>query len=391
MKRLSWVVVVAVVVLCASLLTAAQSMPRVGTQSVLLILPANFHNEELVHVLQQFVDREADIYVTSVDTVRTADVAALKARIPTWFFNLMPRFSGGPRVTVIPAMVSFELQYDKAISLGAGWYDEYFAASGYTGPADPSYAAGLYWFINRMLSDHGTFGAIGAGVYPVIFSGALPQGSTVPAYPCPDLIGAIDRQGYEPKQAPQGPRPDGSWPTLVEILVPDDQDGLFLVEQSVNSSKVVMSPIPNSWYSTEDRYGGLLISDYGADYINLIDAVENAFFGVESPSPVQITHLQCGPNGRVRLKNMGERPVNLAGWKVQSLDLDPNAGEVLAEFTFSDYMLAPGAEVHVYYGDVMWSGPDDFVYWAEGVLFAGNGRAALIDPQGNRRSVRDCD
>ena len=40
-------------------------MPKVGTQTVLLNLPANFHNEELVHVLQQFVNKEADIHGTS--------------------------------------------------------------------------------------------------------------------------------------------------------------------------------------------------------------------------------------------------------------------------------------------------------------------------------------
>jgi len=388
MKRRIWIAI-ALLVLCAGLLGVAQSMPRVGTQSVLLILPEKFHDEELVHVLQQFVDREADIYVTSVDTTTTSEVAALTARIPQRFFNLQPGASGGPRVTVIPSMMSFEFTYDKAISLGAGWYDEYFAPSGYTGPTDPSYSDGLYWFINRQLSDHGVFGAIGAGIYPLIFSGVLPQGSTVPAYPCPDLVAAIANRGYTPKQAPMETRENGAaGPPLVAILTPSDTDGLFLIEQPVNGSDVLMSPIPNSWYPTDNGFGELLISDYAADYINLIDAVENAFAGAGGVSAVQISHLDCGPDGMVTLRNTGQDAVNLAGWRLRSVD--PDTGEILYEYTFGDYTLEPGAVVHVYYGMQMWSGPENYVYWGEGVLFAENGRAELIDPQGNRRSVRDC-
>ena len=382
-------IALALAILCAGLAGLAQSMPRVGTQSVLLLLPERFHDEELVHVLQQFVDRDADIYITSLDATSTAGVDALKARVPERFFNLQPGLSGGPQVTVIPSFMSFEFKYDKTVTLGAGWYDEYFSPSGFNGPEDPSFSRGLYWFLGRQVSEHGVVGAIGAGVYPLIFSGVLPQGSTVPAYPCRDLVTAISDQGYEPKQAPTEPRSDDAGPPLVPIVTGQDTDGCFLIEQPVNGSHVVMTPIPNSWYATANGSGALLISDYADDYINVIDAVENSFAGVGGVSAVQISHLVCGPDGMVTLRNTGEDAVNLAGWRLRSVD--PQTGEVQHEYTFADYTLAPGDTVHVYSGMMMWSGPANYLHWAEGVLFAENGRAELVDPQGNRRSVRDCD
>ena len=389
MRRRMWIAL-ALAILCASLMGFAQSMPKTGTQSVLLLLPERFHDEELVHVLQQFVDREADIYITSLNATSTAGVDALKARVPERFFNLQPGLSGGPQVTVIPSFMSFEFKYDKTVSLGAGWYDEYFTPSGFKGPEDPSFSRGLYWFLGRQVSDHGVVGAIGAGVYPVIFSGILPQGSTVPAYPCPDLVTAISDQGYTPKQASTEPRSDDiAAPPLVPIVTGQDTDGCFLIEQPVNGSTVVMTPIPNSWYPTDDGLGPVLISDYADGYINAIDAVENAFAGVGGVSAVQISHLDCGPDGMVTLRNAGEDAVNLAGWTLRSVD--PQTGEVLHEYTFAEYTLAPGDAVHVYSGMMMWSGPANYLHWEEGVLFAENGRAELLDPQGNRRSVRDCD
>ena len=388
MRRWAWIAMA--VVLCAGMLGFAQSMPKVGTQSVLLILPEKFHDEELAHVLQQFVDREADIYVTSVATAIPADADALKARIPERFFTLQPLSSGGPRVTVIPSMMSFEFTFDKAISLGAGWYDEYYAASGYTGPTDPSYSDGLYWFLGRQLSNHGIVGAIGAGIYALIFSGVLPPGSTVPAYACPDLVTAISNQGYTPKQAPVQPRQNGAdGPPLVPIVTQDAENGLYLIEQPVNGGNVEMTPIPNSWYPTDDGYGGLLIGDYDYHYVNVIDAVENAAAGVGGVSPIQVSHLDCGPDGMVTIRNTGEDAVNLLGWKLRSVD--PETGEVLHEYTFDNYTLPPGETVHVYYGQMMWSGPANFLHWDHGVLFGEGGRAELVDPQGYRRSVRDCD
>ena len=377
-------------ILCASLLGVAQPMSKVGTQSVLLILPEKFHVEELVYVLQRLVDREADIYVTSVGTASPNDVAALKARIPTRFFSLQPGLSGGPRITVFPSMMSFEFMYNKAICLGAGWYDEYFAPSGYTKPTHPSYSDGLYWCLRRQVSDHGVVTAIGAGVYPVIYSGVLPKGSTVPAYPCPDLVKAIPDQGYEPKQAPSEPRrDDAAGPPLVPIVPYGDMQDLFLIDQPVNGGRVVMTPIPNSWYSTDNGAGGLLISDYADDYTNAIDAVENLLAGAGGVSPIQVSHLDCGHDGMVTIRNTGEDAVNLLGWKLRSVD--PETGDVRHEYTFDNYTIPPGETVHVYYGQMMWSGPANYLHWDQGVLFREGGRAELLDAEGHRRSVRDCD
>jgi len=379
MKRRA-IVVVGLMILCAGALAAAQSIPKVGTQTVLLSLPADFHDEELVHVLQHFVEQEADIYVTSADTMSGADVAALTARIPSHYFTLMPGNSGGPRVTVIPSIVSFEFLYGKVLFIGGGWYDEYFAASGYTGATEPSYADGLYWMTDRILAQHGTIGAVGAGIYPVIFSGVLPAGSTVPAYPCSALIGAIAGQGYQPMPAEQTAPPNGSGLPLIEAVT---------YQTAVNSADVLMTPIPNSWYPTDDGLGEQLITDYGTAYTDFIRKVEAAFRGIGDESAIRITNVECGPDGMVTLRNDGDNPVNLAGWTLRSVDLA--TGETSHTYTFGEYELAPGASVQVYYGTMMWSGPEDFLHWTEDIAIPPGGRAVLVDPQGNERSTMGCE
>jgi len=387
MRRLVWAVV-AVVILCGSLSGLSQPMGGLGTQSVLLILPADFHDEELVRVLQQFVDREADIYVTGVATTSGSALDALKARIPSPFFNLQTGLSGGPRVTVIPDMMAFEFLYDKTVTFGAGWYDEYFPANGQTGPIVPSYSQAMNWFLGRQLSDHGVVGAIGPGIYPVLFSGTLPQGTTVPAYPCGTLIQTITDQGCVPLPAPVTPRADESGPPLVELQIADDTRRPFLAQQALNGSKVIISPIPSSWYPTTDGTGGQLVSDYADDYVNAIDAIENASKGIGAVTDIQIARVTCGPDGMVTLRNLGENAIDLTGWKLQSVD--PDSGEVLYTYTFDHYVLDPGAEVIVYYGMMMWSGPDNYLHWSEDLVLADGARVEFVDAQGNRRCVRDC-
>lgn len=380
MKRRTWVAVAAIVV-CVSLLTAAQSMPKFGTQKVLLHLPANFHNEELEHVLQHFVDREADVFVTTVDTLSAGDVAALTARIPERFFNLMPGLSGGPRVTVIPSMVSIEFQYDKVIFFGAGWYDEYFAASGYTGPTDPSYASGLYWFINRTISEHGIIGAIGAGVYPVIFSGALPPDASVPNYPCPDLITATNEQGYQPIQAEETPRPDGTWPPLVTVEVH---------AEAVNSATVFMTPIPNSWYPLTDEFGRQLVEDYTDPYQDAFDAIEAAYVPPMLGVDVLITSVKCGVDSVVTLRNDSLEPIDLAGWKLQTVD--PDTDEPIVEYTFSSLVIEPGEEIEIYVGTSAPAGTPQNQTWPIDSAFGidGAGRAVLVNSAGFEESSFEC-
>jgi hypothetical protein len=379
-KMVKRIATLTLALLLVGLVAAAQSISPTGTQRVLLHFPAKFHDEELIHVLQQFVDREADIYVTASDTLSGADVEALRARIPDRFFNLTTGLSGGPRVTVIPEIVSIEFRYDKVIFLGAGWYDEYFESSGYTEPRDPSYSDGLYWFIGRSISEHATIGAVGPGVYPLIFSGVLPEGTKVPAYKCDQLTGAIQDQGYQANVAEETPREDGGWPPLVTAET---------YGAAVNSAEVRMTPIPTSWYPTTDGFGSQVISDYTYDYSAFVISVEDAFLGLPSDGSVRIKSVRCEDNGYAIVQNTGKETVNLAGWKIEHVD--PSTGRTLATHTFGNYALAPGAEVAVYWGSLMWTSPENYVYWEDGPFLPGIGeRFVLVDPGGTQRSSMDC-
>ena len=252
-----------------SWMAVGQSIPVRGTQSVLLMVPAGFHDAELIYVLQQFVNKEADIYVAAMGAADSSDAAALQARIPDHFFNLMPNLSGGPHVTVLSTSESLAWTFDKVLILGGGWYDQYFASSGYASPSDPPYGEELYMFLHRAITENTVLCAVGAGVYPVIYSGVLPQGARVAAYPCSDLITAITEQGYQPLEAKKTPRPDGSGPPIVTIDIH--------VETS-NGATIVMAPIPNSWYAQTQEYGDMLIDDYSEFYLETVSTVEEAYF-----------------------------------------------------------------------------------------------------------------
>jgi hypothetical protein len=367
-------------------MAVAQSIPRVGSQSVLINLPKEYHIEELVQMVQPFVDAEADIYISSVDTLSQADVAALTARIPARFFNLQPGLSGGPRVTVIAASEQFERHFDKALFLGGGWYDEYFEPSGYTQSTQPAYADDLYEWTESLVTEGAVIGAVGAGLYPVVYSGILPAGAVVPAYPCPDLISVIAEQGYQPVEAAQTPRSDGTWPPLVaaEVTVSDTTYAEW--------SRVVMSPIPNSWYDTTPRFGALLVDDYTEPYQESVNAIEDAYhtlpiLGVD----VIIAYVQCGVDSVVTLRNDSLEAIDLSGWKLQTVDPDDNI--VVVEHTFSTYVLQPGETVKVYVGESAPEGTPETLIWPIQSAFGmgmPDGRAVLINSDGFEESSYEC-
>ena len=385
MKRLigvGWILLV--VVLCW--VAMAQSIPKVGSQSVLINLPKEYHIEELVQIVQQFVDAEADIYISSVDTLSQADVAALCARIPARFFNLQPGLSGGPRVTVIAASEQFDRNFDKAVFLGGGWYDEYFEPSGYSHLTQPGYADDLYGWVQQLVTEGAVVGAVGAGLYPVVYSGILPPSALVPAYPCPDLITAIAEQGYTPIEAAQTPRSDGTWPPLVaaEVHVSDTTYAEW--------SRVVMSPIPNSWYDKTPRFGALLVDDYTKPYQETFDAIEAAYralpiLGVD----ILITYVKCGVDSVVTLRNDSPEAIDLAGWKLQTVDPDDNI--VIAEHTFTTFVLHPGLSVNVYVGTSAPEGTPETLIWPIQSAFGmgePDGRAVLINSDGFEESSYEC-
>jgi len=244
-----------------------------GTQSVLLLVPADFHDSELQTLLQEFVGNEADIYVASMNSADPAGsigVDALTSRIPEHFFHLHPGLSGGPHVSVIGSEEALGRLFDKVLVVGRGWYDDYFAPGGQSEPVDPPYASGLYAFFQQALGNGTVIGAVGAGTYPVVFSGVLPPESTVAAYPCGDLIRTLRGRGHQPAIASSAKRADGSWPPVVTVE---------FSRVSVSGCTALFAPIPNSWYDNTDADGELLVTDYGVHYSNFVRSVEDAYEG----------------------------------------------------------------------------------------------------------------
>jgi len=356
-----------------------QSIPQVGTQSVVLDLPEEFHVDELAAVLQQFVNAEADIYISSVHTVSDADVAALRALIPSRFFNLQPGLSGGPRVTVIPVGEQLTRDFDKAVFLGGGWYDEYFKPSGYRESTQPDYADELYGWVRRMVTQQAVIGAIGAGIYPLVYSDILLPGAWVPAYPCSDLITVITRQGYTPFEHQTTPRSDGAWPPLVsaKAYVGD--------EVAVEGARVVITAIPNSWYDTTATHGALLVDDYQWEYVNTVAVLENTHLHLVHPTAVEIRQIECAEDGFIVVTNTDDTAVDLTGWQLHSVD--PTTGEVLYTYTFDDYVLEGGADVMIVVGTPS-QNPEHLNWTTANVWSVGGAKVVLVDPQGNQRAVR---
>lgn len=369
----SWVVVLAV--LCVGLIAVGQPTGY-QAQTVLLIVPPTLHNWELVTVLRKFVAEGSRIVVTQMGTQTHEDVAALQERIPEHFLDLILGPSTGPSVEVRPATDATARTYNKTLVLGAGWYEEYFGPSGYSHPTDPPYADDFYTYIQEFVSGGGVLGAIGSGLYPIIFCGVLPEQVQLPAYPCPDLIDVITVAGYQPLAMEEIPRSDGTWPPLVTIDV---------AQIAVNGCQVFVTPIPNSWYPLNDEFGDLLVSDYGYDYSNMITSVENAYFQIAYPCVVEIRQVLCEENGFVSVGNPSDGPADLTGWKLQSED--PTTGEVLATFTFDSYTLEAGASVLINVGMRSWN-PEHLHWTSDNIWSPNGGKVVLIDPEGYRRAEK---
>jgi len=375
MKRMAWLVLVGSIAVLA-LPCSMNAEGEDGSFDVLFYFPTQFHNEELDHMLLQYDDTNAEIYVTSIATKTPSDVALLEARFPERY-NVTT--NGGPTVTAIDAQTAYGMLFDEFIIAGAGWWDEYFAPRSYEAP-EPSIGERLYEALEYALQNHTFIGAIGAGAYPVLFADILPPWFVVPAYPCPDLISVIDEKGYTPAQAPETPRPDGSWPPLLKTQVYVD---------NVNSAKAAISSIPNSWYPTENGGGEMLIEDYRQDYIDFFVAITQARYEIGTYIPVRLMFVTCGDvGGSIVVQNTGSQPIDLTGWQIRCKNLD---GEVTETYTFEACGIPGQNEVSVYYGVQPWSSAENSYYWPDAMPFAPvGGTAELVDPRGIVHSTMGC-
>ena len=343
---------------------------------VLIFLPERFHDEELKQTLEAHAYTGAEIHVTGMTAVDAAGVAALQSRIDKVFDAL--KF---PETTVIAVKgvdVSV-MKYDLFITQGAGWYDTYFKPLDYEAP-DPTVGEPYYDWYKDAVSAHSVVGAIGAGTYPLLFSGILPYDYEVPAYKCYDLIELLETYGYPSISTERIPRDDGSWPPLYE-----PQINL----QNVNGAKVGISSIPNSWYRTDDIFGPLLIEEYQQDYTDFFTRLTQARYEIGKYVPIELAYATCQEaGGQILIRNTGNKTIDLAGWKIRCKDLD---GEITGIYIFESYGLPSDEDVSVLYGVHSWTEPENKLYWENALPFTPvGGTAELIDPAGIVHSTVIC-
>jgi len=216
------------------------------------------------------------------------------------------------------------MNYDVFITQGAGWYDTYFEPLDYEAP-DPAIGEPYYDWYKDAVSANSVIGAIGAGTYPLLFSGTLPSDYEVPLYKCDDLIDVVESYGYSSTWTERIPRADGSWPPLYE-----PQTSL----QDVNGAKVGISSIPNSWYRTDDISGPLLIKEHGPHYVDFFTQLTQARYeiGAYVPLRLQFAMRSDAEGGHLAVQNMAGKPIDLTGWQIRCKD--PVTGEVTGTYTF---------------------------------------------------------
>ena len=114
------------------------------------------------------------------------------------------------------------------------------------------------------------------------------------------------------------------------------------------------------------------------------------------PLPKPTAHAQVRfedviPDGNdkvVVLRNFGDEDADLTGWQVQSVDRI--TGEVLDVFRFPDgFSLPVGGEVRIHSGPAAQSNPPGDLLWTNNDLWnPEDGKAVLVDNQGNQRASR---
>jgi hypothetical protein len=378
MARVAWLLAIVVVVASAAP-CAAQPSPRIGTQRVLLELPSYYMTEEFLQMLQEFVTREADIYVTTVDMDGPEDLSALRTLIPDRFFDLQTGISGGPRVTLIKQFDALQMEFDKMIVLGGGWYDEYYADSMYTELRQPDYAPDLYSYYQRHLENDGILGVVGSAIYTLVLSGVLPPGACVSAYPCDGLVAVITDAGYKPIVMELNPRPDGSWPPLVEVEPHIE---------SVGCGKAAMLPAPNTWYGSAD--GPMYETDYGIATTAFVQTIEDTCCSPGPACRIRTGIAYCGRESGFRLWNETDNPIDLGGWRLQFVDWGSCA--VGYEHTLESVVLQPGEMIQYFAGDKPSSNMASYQFVPIEHFFGENGdkRVLLVDPNGILAAVIRC-
>jgi len=347
-----------------------------GGYRVLIFLPERFHDEELKQTLEAHAYTGAEIHVAGLGAVDAAGVSALQARIDRVFDAL--KFPDTNVIAIKGANVSV-MDYDLFITQGAGWYDTFFKPLDYRAP-DPTVGEPYYdWYKDAVTADS-VIGAIGAGTYPLLFSGILPYDYEVPLYKCDDLIDVVESYGYSSSWSERIPRSDGTWPPLYEPKS---------TVQDVNGAVVGISSIPNSWYRTDDIFGPLLIEEHGPHYTDFFTQLTQARYEIGTYIPIRLIFVTCGDvGGSIVVQNTGDRPIDMTGWQIRCKNLN---GEVTDTYTFEECGLPCEDEVSVYYGIQPWSSEENSFYWPDALPFPpSGGTAELIDPAGIVHSTMGC-
>ena len=370
----------AVLVLLGTGLMVMSQSTDLASSSVLLLFPSEFHEAELVVALEGYAAKNADIYLTSVDTLLSDDADRLGQMVPPHLRQMPPNGTDGHGLTVLPFADALNMSYDIIDIRGAGWSTAYYDPLTEE-PLVPSFAPPLYGMMQQVIDNGGVIGGVGPGIHAIVDSQVLPQQASVPAYPCDWLLDHILRFDHNPIVAQESPREDELlWPNLVEAEVH---------KEPVKRASVVMLPTPTSWYPPEKPYGEQYVGDYYDEIQDYIDDIEYYHLHPEPRCDVRIVRVDCGVESTILLRNETDQPIDLTGWKLRAVDKESG---LAIQFLLDGNVIEPGGLLEIYAGTNPPPNAPESQVWSMDSVFGIYGElpAVLINPEGFEESKYDC-
>ena len=248
------------IAVCVALALLAAGWACVGQTSrpVLVSLAADYHCEALQRVVSGLVANGHSVVVAAGGDVVAAE-------------DCLEGIAG--QVSVIDHPQAPPSDYNGVVFIGFGWYEDEFLTR-HLGLPQPAYTEVATTLVADAFDRGAALGGLGAGVYPLIYSGLLPPGTQIASYDCPDLYETALAYGLDPIVA------TGSPPSGTFQYGPD----AGLVTSPAASSWVVTTSVPDTWYRTDE--GTSLVAHYG----EAIDAFVDRF-----SAAVPVASLSASP------------------------------------------------------------------------------------------------
>ncbi len=275
------------------LLLALSTSVSGGPLGSVLVVSSNAHCQELIAVVNTVYSAGAEAVTIAAGGVpSTAHACLVSADLPA-------------RTTWLDRVPQSADEYSAVLLVGNGWYEDTYLAQ-MRGSPQPAYVHDAFALIRSAVNNGvGAIGAVGPGAYALALSSALPFGTQIACYGCPDLIDACAGSGLKPIIGPTAPgTPASTWPA-----------GSAVVTSEAGNVAIVTTPIPSTWYGPED--GAALVSHYGSlitQFIQEVTASVSPTPGPATPGGLEPPDTSSWSKGRLVLQNPSLSNVEIAVW-----------------------------------------------------------------------------